>query len=117
LQPEPTGRAREPLGFAPHIEAFEDDQAFEQDVTDDAEDEEEEDVDDGPEHDVTSAHEISGTTIWRRVGRRVVVVSLVCVVGLSALVALGCSLHLCWLSRLRASACFSTVLYLVCLKP
>jgi hypothetical protein len=46
-----------------HVEAYEDDQAPEQDVTDDAEDEEEEDADDAPEHDVTSAHEIPGTTI------------------------------------------------------
>ena len=45
-----------------HVEAYEDDQAPEQDVTDDAEDEEE-DADDAPEHDVTSAHEIPSTTI------------------------------------------------------
>ena len=52
-----------------HVESFEDHQApeedeqDEQDVTDDAEDAEEEDADEAPEHDVTSAHETSGTTI------------------------------------------------------
>jgi hypothetical protein len=46
-----------------HVEAIQDHQAPEQDVTDDAEDEEEEHADEAPEHDVTSAHETTGTTI------------------------------------------------------
>jgi len=48
-----------------HVEAIEDHPAPEQDVTDDAEDEDEveEHADEAPEHDVTSAHETSGTTI------------------------------------------------------
>ena len=47
-----------------HVEAIQDHHAPEQDVTDDAEDSEAaEHADEGSEHDVTSAHETSGTTI------------------------------------------------------
>jgi len=46
-----------------HVEAIQDHNAPEQDVTDDAEDSVTEHADEAPEHDVTSAHETSGTTI------------------------------------------------------